>query len=45
MGLLYDENEATISCPGHLDADWAGNLNARKSTSRHVFQSSYAAIV
>ena len=44
-GLLCDENEARTSCSRHSDADWAEDLNARKSTSRLVFQISNAAII
>lgn len=40
-GLLYEKN-STIE--GFSDADWAGDLNDRKSTSGYVFMMSGAAI-
>ena len=36
-GLLYSEN-ASPDCVGFSDADWAGDLNDRKSTSGYTFQ-------
>ena len=44
MGLLYDGSTATNSCIGYSDADWAGDPDDRKSTSRYVFQLSNALI-
>ena len=43
LGLLYRKNELK-SCVGFSDADWAGDLDDRKSTSGYIFQMSGAAI-
>ena len=40
-GLLYRKNEVK-SCVGFSDADWAGDLDDRKSTSGYIFQMSGA---
>ena len=37
LGLLYKKNELK-SCVGFSDADWAGDLDDRKSTSGYIFQ-------
>ena len=42
-GLLYSEN-ASPDCVGFSDADWAGDLNDRKSTSGYTFQMSDATV-
>ena len=42
-GLLYSEN-ASPDCVGFSDADWAGDLNDRKSTSGYTFQINGAAV-
>ena len=42
-GLLYSEN-ASPDCVGFSDADWAGDLNDRKSTSGYTFQVNGAAV-
>ncbi|CAB4023016.1 Hypothetical predicted protein, partial [Paramuricea clavata] len=42
-GLLYSEN-ASPDCVGFSDADWAGDLNDRKSTSGYRFQINGAAV-
>ena len=42
-GLLYSEN-ASPDCVGFSDADWAGDLNDRKSTSGYTFQMSGATV-
>lgn len=42
-GLLYSSEE-TNNLTGYSDADWAGDLNDRKSTSGYLFKMSGAAI-
>lgn len=42
-GLLYDKKKAT-NLRGYSDADWAGNLDDRRSTSGYVFKLSGAAV-
>jgi len=37
FGLLYTKNDFS-KCVGYSDLDWEGDLNDRKSTSRHLFQ-------
>ena len=46
LGLLYTikSSEDSEKCVGYSDADWAGDLSDRKSTSGYVFQMSGAAI-
>ena len=41
-GLLYSRNDGTMI--GYLDADWAGDMNDRKSTSGYLFMMSGAAV-
>ena len=41
-GLLYSRNDGTII--GYSDADWAGDMNDRKSTSGYLFMMSGAAV-
>ena len=36
LGILYTKDEKR-SCIGYTDADWAGDINDRKSTSGYVF--------
>lgn len=43
LGLLYGKC-ASDSCVGFSDADWAGSLDDRKSTSGYLFQCSGAAV-
>ena len=43
LGLLYSKDKGK-ECTGYSDADWAGDLNDRKSTSGFVFKLSGAAI-
>ena len=42
-GILYSQ-EISGECVGYSDADWAGDINDRKSTSGYVFQISGAAV-
>jgi hypothetical protein len=37
MGLLYGGPEATLSVVGYADADWAGDVDSRRSTAGYVF--------
>ena len=43
LGLLYSKDKEK-ECTGYSDADWAGDVNDRKSTSGYVFKLSGAAI-
>ena len=43
LGLVYEKNELK-SCVGFSDADWAADLDDRKSTSGYIFHLSGAAI-
>ncbi|PIK49151.1 putative Gag-pol polyprotein [Apostichopus japonicus] len=42
-GLLYTK-DGSNECIGYSDADWAGDVNDRKSTSGYLFQVSGAAV-
>jgi hypothetical protein len=42
-GILYSQNESAV-CVGFSDADWAGDINDRKSTSGYLFQMSGGAV-
>ena len=42
-GLLYNKDSSS-ECVGYADADWAGDLDDRKSTSGYLFQISGAAV-
>ena len=42
-GILYSQ-KGSGECVGYSDADWAGDINDRKSTSGYVFQISGGAI-
>ena len=37
FGLLYSR-DTSKECIGYYDADWAGDVNNYKSTSRYIFQ-------
>ena len=37
-GILYNQNGCN-ECVGFSDNDWAGDMNDRKSTCGHLFQS------
>jgi len=43
LGLLYNK-DSSKECIGYSDADWAGDLDDRKSTSGYIFQMGGAAI-
>ena len=43
LGLLY-RKDGSSDCIGYCDADWAGDMDDRKSTSGYMFQISGAAI-
>lgn len=43
LGLLK-RKDGSSDCTGYCDADWAGDMDDRKSTSGHMFQISGAAI-
>ncbi len=43
FGLMYSKN-GTAECVGYSDADWAGDLDDRKSTSGYMFQIGGAAV-
>ena len=44
LGLKYTRQESGLLCLGYADADWAGSVDDRKSTSGYVFQTSGAAV-
>ena len=43
LGLLYNSGEMK-DCVGYSDADWAGDLDDRKSTSGYIFHTGGAAV-
>ena len=43
-GILYNQNSSGECVGYYSDADWAGDINDRKSTSGYVFQMSGAAV-
>ena len=43
FGLLYSKDDSRC-CVGYSDADWAGDIDDRKSTSGYLFQISGAAV-
>ena len=43
LGLLYRDNTSPV-CTGYSDADWAGDIGDRKSTSGYMFLQGGAAI-
>ena len=38
FGLIYKAKDITSSLTGYLDADWAGDLDTRRSASGYIFQ-------
>ena len=44
LGLCFRGSSSQISLVGYSDADWAGDLDSRRSTTGYVFQLSGAAV-
>ena len=38
IGLIYSANDTSTVLTGYSDADWAGDLLTRRSTTGYVFQ-------